>query len=116
METRPGLLDPARTVWNEIGANNIAVVKGAEAQGCPEHAPYSLIVLHGAVPFVPDYMLDQLAPGGRLVTVVRRPEDHVGRITLISRDGDNNFSAATLQDAATPYIPSFLPPALFKFG
>lgn len=115
-EPRAGALDRARQVWNDIGANNIAVVAGPDIQGCPAHAPYSLIVLHGAVTYVPEHMLDQLAPGGRLVTVLRRPEDHIGRITLISRDGENNFSAATLQDAATPYIPGYAPPALFRFG
>lgn len=116
LESRAGLLDRARQVWSEIGANNIAVVPGHETAGCPEHAPYSLIVLHGAVTHVPDHMLDQLAPHGRMVAVVRAPGERLGRITLLSRDGDNNFSAVTLQDAVAPYIAGFVPPVLFRFG
>ena len=116
MEDRPGILDHARQVWSEIGANNIAVLNGQNHIGSPEHAPYSLIILHGAVTHVPDHLLDQLAPGGRMVAVIRPPGAPMGRITLLSRDGDNNFSAATLQDAASPYISGFVPPVLFKFG
>jgi protein-L-isoaspartate(D-aspartate) O-methyltransferase len=116
VEERPGIFDRARRVWSDIGANNIAVVPGQNAMGCPEHAPYALIVLHGAVTHVPDHLLDQLAPGGRMVAVIRPPGAPVGRITLLSRDGDNNFSVATLQDATSPYIAGFVPPVLFKFG
>jgi protein-L-isoaspartate(D-aspartate) O-methyltransferase len=115
-ESPVGTLDRARQVWNEIGANNIAVVPGQPVRGCPDHAPYSLIVLHGAVTHVPEIILDQLAPGGRLVTAIRAPDNHMGRITLFSRDGENNFSVATLQDASTPYISGFVPPPLFKFA
>lgn len=116
LEARPGVLDQARQVWSDIGANNIAIVPGHEAAGCPEHAPYSLIILHGAVTHVPDGMLDQLSAGGRLVAVIRPPGERVGRLTMLSRDGDNNFSAVTLQDASAPYIAGFQPPVLFKFG
>lgn len=116
LEPKVGMLDRARQTWLEIGACNIALTKGNEYDGCPDHAPYSLIVLHGAVTHVPDHLLDQLGPGGRLVAVVRRPEDNIGRITLISRDGDNNFSAVTMHDAATPYINGFKPQPVFRFG
>lgn len=116
LEGRPGTLDRAQKVWAEIGANNIAVIPGQDGRGSPEHAPFSLIVLHGAVTHVPEHMLDQLAPGGRLITVLRAPEAHCGRLTLISRDGENNFSVATLNDATTPYIDAFRPPQLFRFG
>lgn len=116
LEDRPGRLDRARQVWSEIGANNIAVVQGQNYRGSPEHAPFSLIVLHGAVTHVPEHMLEQLTEGGRLVTVLRGPSDHMGRITMISRDGENNFSAVTLQDAATPYLNGFAPQPYFKFA
>jgi protein-L-isoaspartate(D-aspartate) O-methyltransferase len=116
LEPQPGMFDRARQVWSDIGANNIAVVAGQNYRGSPEHAPFSLIILHGAVTHVPEHMLEQLTPGGRLVTVLRAPEDHIGRITLISRDGENNFSVATLQDAATPYLTGLGPQPYFKFA
>jgi protein-L-isoaspartate(D-aspartate) O-methyltransferase len=115
-ESRPGLLSNAANLWGEMGANNLAVISGYDANGCPEHAPYNVIILHGAVPFVPANLLDQLAPWGRLLTVLRQPDDHVGRITMIMRDDNNNFAMTTLQDASTPYIPTMMPPLLFKFG
>lgn len=116
LESQPGILDHARRVWSEIGANNIAVVPGHDAAGCPEHAPYSMIIMHGAVTHVPENLPDQLSPGGRMATVVRAPGETVGRLTLLSRDGRDNFSVATLQDASAPYIAGFTPPVLFKFG
>ncbi|MDP1725020.1 MAG: protein-L-isoaspartate O-methyltransferase [Alphaproteobacteria bacterium] len=38
--------------------------------GFPKGAPYSLIFLEGAVDFVPEYILNQLAENGRLMAIV----------------------------------------------
>ena len=72
-----------RNFRNDVGAEVDqrgldAVVRGAEKRGSPEHAPYDLIFINGAVAEIPDMLLDQLAMKGRLVTVLKRPGSPVG--------------------------------------
>jgi protein-L-isoaspartate(D-aspartate) O-methyltransferase len=42
-------------------------VVGDGSLGVPEHAPYQAIVVAAAAPRVPPSLVEQLAPGGRLV-------------------------------------------------
>jgi protein-L-isoaspartate(D-aspartate) O-methyltransferase len=54
---------------SELGYDNVAVVRGNHAQGYPKEAPFDVIFINGAVEFVPDALVQQLAEGGRLVAV-----------------------------------------------
>lgn len=49
------------------GVANAHVVVGDGSTGLPEHAPYQAIVVAAAFPAVPPPLVEQLAPGGRLV-------------------------------------------------
>lgn len=53
-----------------LGYGNVRVVHGDGTLGLPEHAPYDGIVVAAGGPDVPPALLDQLAPGGRLVIPV----------------------------------------------
>lgn len=53
-----------------LGSENVHVVHGDGTLGLPEHAPYDGIVVAAGGPDVPPALLDQLAPGGRLVIPV----------------------------------------------
>ncbi|MBI3973048.1 MAG: protein-L-isoaspartate(D-aspartate) O-methyltransferase [Chloroflexi bacterium] len=46
---------------------NVEVVVGDGTEGLPEHAPFDAIVVAAAFPQVPPPLVEQLAPGGRLV-------------------------------------------------
>lgn len=48
-------------------SDNITPVKAALHLGSAENAPYSLIIIEGAVEQVPQNIIDQLADGGRLI-------------------------------------------------
>ncbi len=48
-------------------AANITAVKGALSQGAPNQAPYSLVIIEGAVDQVPQEIIDQMSYGGRLI-------------------------------------------------
>lgn len=115
LESRPGILNAARASWDELGFCNIAVLRGKEAEGCPEHAPYDLIVLNGAVGTIPETLLAQLSPHGRLAAVLRPRPDGTGRITVIEKIGENAFSTGYFHDAATPYVPGLEPAETFTF-
>lgn len=113
LERDPALAREAAERLRELGLRNAWVVEGALEQGYAARAPYDVILLGGAVEEVPVMITDQLAPGGRLVTVLR-PRGAVGRAALITRRG-GLLSRQTVCDAATMPLPGFARPRAFVF-
>jgi len=114
LEPKAGALDYARGVWDDLNYCNVAVVKGGSAKGSPEHAPYDVIFINGAAASIPDELLEQLGPAGRLVAVVKKPGE-TGKITVIEKIADGKFSTRALFDATTPYVRGFEPTPTFIF-
>ena len=104
LEEDPELRSQAIANFTRLQVNNAAVVEGAHNRGDPEHGPYDVIFIGGAVDEIPDSLQNQLNNGGRLAAVVVR--DRVGKATLIERHG-GVFSERQLFDAATPILPGF---------
>ncbi len=67
MEIVPELARSAETTLKKLGYRNVTVRLGDGYKGWPEQAPFDRIILTAAPPEVPKTLLDQLAPGGRLV-------------------------------------------------
>lgn len=109
------IAEVGRKVWDSLDCDNIIAVDGENTAGCAEHAPYTAIVLNGAVSEIPAALLSQLAPGGRLVCVLRRPDQRMGMITMIERDQKNGYAHNAHFDSSAPWIDGFLPPATFRF-
>lgn len=107
--------EAARKLWGELGRDNIVVLDGENTAGCPQHAPYTAIVLNGAVSEIPSGLLSQLAPGGRLVCVLRRPDLRLGTITMIECNEKGCYSHKSQFDAAAPWIDGFAPRTEFRF-
>lgn len=57
----------ARSNLSDTGVANVEVIVGDGTRGLPEHAPFDAIVVAAAFPDVPPPLVDQLAPGHRLV-------------------------------------------------
>ena len=57
----------ARANLATLGLDRVTVVVGDGTLGVPEHAPYQAIVVAAASPRIPPPLIEQLAPGGRLV-------------------------------------------------
>lgn len=87
-------------------------VVGPLIDGHPAGAPYDLVVIDGAVDAVPDAIVAQMAPGGRLVTGLM--ENGVGRLCAGRRVGDG-LSLRPLMEATVAELPSFATPAGFVF-
>ena len=114
LEEDSELAGRASKTLEEIGVDNAVSVQGELRRGYPKQAPYNVILFGGAVADVPRDVMEQLADGGRLVTVKRDNERAMGRAVLVTRIGEV-FSTRVLFDAATPYLPGFQPEPGFVF-
>lgn len=110
------LLALAHTGWQKSGcATTIIAHQGAFDAGCAEFGPYSLIFLNGSVAAIPQALIDQLAPNGRLVGVVRGANDRIGRAIMLTKNSSGITGERTLFDAAVPYLPGLEPRNGFVF-
>lgn len=105
LESDKDLAAAAAEVQAEVGIDNVLLVEGPLDQGYGKQAPYNVIVINGAVAEIPEAISDQLADGGRLVTVIRG-DAGPGQAVLVQRRGAN-ISSRVLFDAATPLLPEF---------
>ncbi|MEU4486612.1 methyltransferase, FxLD system [Streptomyces purpurascens] len=71
----------------EAGVDNATAVMADGAAGLPEHDPYDRIIFTVGAGDVPVKILDQLAPGGRLVLPMRI-RGSISRSFAFERDGD----------------------------
>ncbi len=67
IERHPDLLVEAEERFRRLDLTNIETRLGDGAAGWPEAAPFNGILVTAAAPAVPPPLLEQLAPGGRLV-------------------------------------------------
>lgn len=67
IERYRSLAESAAQRLADLDYTNVHVMIGDGTQGLPEHAPYDAIAVAAAAPHIPRSLLDQLAPGGRLV-------------------------------------------------
>ncbi len=110
LESDPDLMARSRSVLAGLGVRNAILVEGPLDQGHAKQAPYDVILIDGGVEAVPAGLTDQLAPTGRLVTVVL--EKGIGRATLMQKSGAS-VSGRVVFDAAAALLPGFAIPARF---
>ncbi|TKS54169.1 protein-L-isoaspartate(D-aspartate) O-methyltransferase [Luteimonas yindakuii] len=96
------LADGARTVLAGLGYANVEVRTGDGYAGWPEAAPFDGIVVTAAPEQVPQALVDQLAPGGRMVVPVG-PVHAVQSLTVIEKSDDGRVSRR--QVAAVRFVP-----------
>lgn len=76
------LLERARERLKQLEIRNVRFRHGDGAQGWPAHAPYDGILVAAAPHAIPETLLEQLAPGGRLVVPIgAEGEQELMRIT-----------------------------------
>ncbi|HXZ84738.1 MAG TPA: protein-L-isoaspartate(D-aspartate) O-methyltransferase [Myxococcota bacterium] len=71
VERDPELVQAARGRLAALGVRNVELASGDGSLGWPEHAPFDAILVSAAAARVPPALVEQLAPGGRLVLPVR---------------------------------------------
>ena len=93
VERIPQLLKKTKQRLRDLDIYNVQFRPGDGWEGWPKYAPYDGIIVAAAAPVVPEKLLEQLAPDGRLVmpigspgyqelTLVTRREDHFEQVTL----------------------------------
>jgi protein-L-isoaspartate(D-aspartate) O-methyltransferase len=112
LESDSALAERARTVLRRLGVATATVVEGPLEAGAPVEAPFDAILVEGAVPEVPQALLDQLKDGGRLVAVV--VPGGFGRVQVWRRTGQS-FASRAAFDAAADVLPGFARQAGFVF-
>lgn len=112
IESGGDLANRATQLLADLSIDNVVVLEGRLEEGNPRQAPYDLILINGAVAAVPAAIEQQLAEGGRLVTVMR--DGPVGHATLMTRAG-GVVSQRVLFDAAVSLLPGFAPAPGFVF-
>jgi protein-L-isoaspartate(D-aspartate) O-methyltransferase len=72
IEIIEALANEARDRLERLGIQNVIVRHGDGYQGWPEHAPFDVIIVAAAPDHIPQPLIDQLAPQGRMIIPVGR--------------------------------------------
>lgn len=115
LESRQNLIERAEKLLADHDVCNVVFQKSKLQNGCPEHAPFDVIIFNGAVSNVPSDVLDQLAVGGRLVALVQSDANDVGQVVLFQRAEGGHISERVLFEASMPYLQGFTPEERFSF-
>ena len=81
----------------EQGFTNVSVRHGDGTLGWPEEAPFDAIVVAAGGPGIPPALIDQLAPGGRLVIPVGEGRDFQ-KLVRLTRQADGKLASEDLGD------------------
>lgn len=74
----------------ELGYIKVDIRVGDGSRGWPEHAPFDRILVTAASDRVPQALLDQLKPGGRLVMPLGGTEAQ--QLTVVTKDADGKIT------------------------
>ena len=113
LEEEEALASAAARQIARAGARNVVIERGFLKEGARDHGPYDAIVIEGAVDEVPQQLVDQLKPDGRLLCVQCRG-GRLGRAIRFLKTADA-LSGRALFDARVPMLPGFARPRAFVF-
>jgi protein-L-isoaspartate(D-aspartate) O-methyltransferase len=73
IERQHELVEVARERLRRLGYDNVDIVEGDGTRGCREQAPFDAILAAASGSHVPRALVEQLAPGGRIVMPIGEP-------------------------------------------
>lgn len=100
IEIVPELAEEAAGRLRDLGYAAVEVRAGDGYRGWPEHAPFAAIVVAAAAPRVPEPLVEQLAPGGKLVLPVG---EGVQELLVITKQPDGTTTRQTI--APVMFVP-----------
>lgn len=106
VERLPTLAQAARNALTQAGVLAVAILVGDGTLGWRPYAPYDVIIVAAASPEVPRPLVEQLAPGGRLIVPVGDRNTQV--LTLLTKDQSGQIASRTVSDVRfVPLIGQF---------
>jgi len=103
VERVPELLRKTRQRLRDLDIYNVQYRPGDGWEGWPKYAPYDGIIVTAAANRLPEKLLQQLAPGGRMVIPVGEPGYQ--ELTLVMRK-DDHFEQVSLGGVSfVPLVP-----------
>jgi protein-L-isoaspartate(D-aspartate) O-methyltransferase len=87
IERIKGLLERARKNLVSLRIANLRLAHGDGYAGLEKAAPFEAIVVAAAAPVMPEALLRQLSPGGRMVLPLRAGANGTQRLVLVERSG-----------------------------
>jgi protein-L-isoaspartate(D-aspartate) O-methyltransferase len=73
IERQHDLAELSRERLQRLGYDNVTIVEGDGTRGCADEAPFDAILAAASGSHVPQPLMDQLAPDGRIVMPVGSP-------------------------------------------
>lgn len=106
------LVERASGIVNEMGIDNLAVMKGNPEKGCSGEAPFDIIVIEGGVDDLPEALFAQLRDNGRLVAAVGNGPS--AQLCVYRKQGDH-VSVTKIGNVCVPHLPGFKQEEAFVF-
>ena len=117
LEANPVLRRDLQARLSGFALEGVRTLDGPLAEGALSDGPFDVILVNGAVETALDDLFEQLAEGGRLLTLLRAPEDPTGRaakaICFTKRNGV--VGRRFLFDASAPVLRAFAQARQFVF-
>ncbi len=88
IEYIPELAEMARANLRALGYDNVEVIVGDGSKGYEPEAPYDKIYVTAAAPNIPEPLLEQLKPGGKMVIPVG---ESVQWLIVVEKDRDGKI-------------------------
>ena len=104
IESRPEIAEFARQNLERAGVSNVTIEVGDGANGWAQRGPYDAIVISGSLPTLPDALLNQLRPGGRLAAIVG--EAPVMEAQLVTCSTEGAYNTINLFETVVPALDS----------
>jgi protein-L-isoaspartate(D-aspartate) O-methyltransferase len=95
----------ARTLLDSLRLTNVALLVGDGTIGWSRYAPYDAILVAAGGPSVPQPLIDQLAPGGRMLVPVG--DRTLQKLTLVSRTEEGVSMKAVSDCVFVPLVGRF---------
>jgi protein-L-isoaspartate(D-aspartate) O-methyltransferase len=95
IELEPTLGARAAKVLRDLGYKNVTTRVGDGYAGWPEEAPFDIVIVTAAPEHVPDALVEQLAPGGRLVVPVG-PMYAAQELQVIEKDATGKLTTRSV--------------------
>lgn len=113
LEIQPELAAEARAHLQRAGVHNAEVRVADGAQALRGEGPFDAILLGGSVAEVPKHLVDLLAVGGRLISIVG--DEPIMSATLVTRVGPTDIRTTKLWDANADRLHGFAEHSHFHF-